>query len=84
MPAALLWAQTRYGTFREPLGDALGQYDDPPRALQWFGALGFLRRLDHHEVIAVDGSSGAMVRIVSDEVEELTEVQLPETARFAQ
>ncbi len=36
---ALLWAQTRYGTFRQPLQAALAGYPDPQRALALFNAL---------------------------------------------
>jgi nitric oxide reductase NorD protein len=40
---AILWAQTRFGSFRENLVDALSSFPDPERALQQFHALETLR-----------------------------------------
>ena len=39
----VLWAQTRFGTFRADLMDALGAYAEPQRALRQFHALETLR-----------------------------------------
>lgn len=39
----VLWAQTRFGTFRADLTNALGAYPDPQRALRQFHALETLR-----------------------------------------
>lgn len=41
--ATLLWAQCRYGTFAEDLGDAVKGYANPARALEWLGFLETLR-----------------------------------------
>ncbi len=40
---AMLWAQTRYGSFQMDIGRALHSYPDEPRALQFFHALETLR-----------------------------------------
>ncbi len=40
---AMLWAQTRFGSFRVDLQEALGRYPDPAHALRVFGALETLR-----------------------------------------
>lgn len=57
--------------------DVASDGDDDYRLL-WFGVQGLLRRHDHHEIMAIDGATNEVVRIVSDEVEEVTEVQLPQ------
>jgi hypothetical protein len=52
--------------------------------LVWYGAYGLIRRYEHREIVAVDAETLETARIVSEEVEELTEVQVPIAARAAQ
>lgn len=43
---------------------------------EWYNAGGLVRRRQHVEVVAVDALTGDMVRIITDEVEELTSIEL--------
>jgi nitric oxide reductase NorD protein len=52
--ATLLWAQSRYGTFSANLQDAVQNYPDPLRALEWLNFLESVR-LEAHIARALPG-----------------------------
>lgn len=60
--------------------DVAADGDDDFR-LFWYGEHGFLRRYEHHEIVATDAVSGETVRIVTDETETLTSFELPVALR---
>ncbi len=43
----------------------------------WYNAAGMVRRETHREIDAVDGSSGLLIHIVTNDLEELSGVELP-------
>jgi nitric oxide reductase NorD protein len=60
--AALLWAQTRYGTFKDDLDAALARWDDRPRALAWLALLETVR-LDARIALELPGLAAEIAAV---------------------